>query len=398
MKHKSHFQVPLIGAIFAIASAIMCMIAWSDDNPLPSWLGVLAWSVAQWMPISSVSQQLQQKGWESCERNHDQRNAPVLEIPRISIQDQENPLEYLEATYGKDWRDRPLLFVGLWNSTFLNDRRRRLSLQGLLQENLTIPYFSDARVYGSLSPDAEAPVQEIVERIAQGFPHKIGTQLLVQKYPELLQEVAPLDILTKLFGNHFNKNRLLGHAKILGIFPGTTTVPVFIAHGRTSLTKNDFVETTVGSPEEATDEDKPFDPIYTASLKSASRPLTGLHCEPIGNVAVQLSGVKEWTLVDPKYSFQLRPSVASDGRAYFASLTPTFDHVPRYHIAIHAGDAMWVPTWTWHRVDYVDTSSDISIGASLFHFRPMEFLRRNPLYALLSIPALVQELVGISTQ
>jgi hypothetical protein len=102
-------------------------------------------------------------------------------------------------------------------------------------------------------------------------------------------------------------------------------------------------------------------------------------------------------LIDPKYSFRLKPSVAPDGRAFFASWTPNLDHVPRYQVATHAGDAMWVPTWTWHRVDYIE-SEDISIGGSLFHFRPIDYVRQNPLFSLLMIPALIRELAGISTQ
>lgn len=69
------------------------------------------------------------------------------------------------------------------------------------------------------------------------------------------------------------------------------------------------------------------------------------------------------------------------------------------------GDAIWVPTWTWHRVDY-DTESDhessdrgsISLGASLFHFRPIDFVRNNPLFAVLMVPAMVLEVLGIKTQ
>jgi hypothetical protein len=58
---------------------------------------------------------------------------------------------------------------------------------------------------------------------------------------------------------------------------------------------------------------------------------------------------------------------------------------------------MWVPTWTWHRVDYVE-SPDVAIGGSLFHFRFTDYLRNNPVYAILLIPAILLELLGISTQ
>ena len=107
--------------------------------------------------------------------------------------------------------------------------------------------------------------------------------------------------------------------------------------------------------------------------------------------------VKEWTLVDPKYSLRLKPSIAQDGRAFFASWSPDLEHIPRYSVRTKAGDAVWVPTWTWHRVDYVE-SEEMSIGGSLFHFRPLDYFRQNPLFSVLMVPALLKELAGISTQ
>ena len=86
------------------------------------------------------------------------------------------------------------------------------------------------------------------------------------------------------------------------------------------------------------------------------------------------------------------------------------------------GDALFVPTWTWHRVDYTtatyagetdddssgrkkepsnntnDDGNNVSIGASLFHFRVGDYVRRNPLFALLLVPAIVKEAMGISSQ
>jgi hypothetical protein len=235
---SNSFRTPLLTIFLVLLSVVFSFITWNDYEGLSSLVGVLVWSAAQWTPITSVASALQERVWEHWEKEGDNQRVPTLEIPKISVQDHDNPLEYLEATYGKDWRDRPLLLQGLWSSTALSDNGRRLSLQGLLRENLTIPFFSDARVYGSLSPDSEAPVHQIVDRIAKGFPHKIGTQLLVQTYPELIQEVAPVEIVTKLFGNHFTKSSLLGHGNVMGIFPGTTTVPVFIANGKTSTAKN----------------------------------------------------------------------------------------------------------------------------------------------------------------
>ena len=281
MTNNNAYKAPLAAILLLILLTNSCIFYGKDDECTPFWKGpmlVVKWSAAQWTP-SSLSTAFQQSVWTSWDKIETKQRVPLLEMPKISIQDHPNPLEYLEITYGKNWRDRPLLLQGLWNSTSLSDGARRLSLQGLLRENLTIPFYSDARVYGSLSPDDEGPVHRIVDRITQGFPHKIGTQMLVQTYPELIQEVAPIEIVTELFGNHFTAGKLLGHGRVMGIFPGTTTVPVFVASGKTSsrITKDcpfhDVQENDACPPQD-----------------SSPRPVTGLHCEPIGNVAVQLSG------------------------------------------------------------------------------------------------------------
>ena len=364
--------------LFVTLVSVLFLVLRSKEIPL------LVWSVANWTPIPSLSNNLQHKVWDYWDRKYNDTNVvPLLELPRISIQDHDNPLEYLVSTYGKSWRDRPLLLQGLWNSKFLLNQERRLSVKGLKQENLTIPFFTDAREYGALTPDSEDKIRNIMDRILDGFPHKIATQLLVQTSPELVQEIAPLDIVTELFGDHFCKKKILGH----GIFPATTTVPVFIANGKVN---KKFENQNEASPQNCSFQRDKVD-------YPRRRPFTALHCEPIGNVAVQLSGVKRWTLIDPKYSNRLRPSLSSDGRAFFSSWAPSFEHVPRYQIETKAGDALWIPTWTWHSADYIE-SDDISIGASLFHFRPIEFLRHNSLYALLIIPSLVKELAGVSTQ
>jgi hypothetical protein len=114
-------------------------------------------------------------------------------------------------------------------------------------------------------------------------------------------------------------------------------------------------------------------------------------------------------LISPEFSRGLRPAIAPDGRAYFASwISTNNDHsVPYYTTETQAGDAIWVPTWTWHRVDYTsatpletatDQEEEISVGASLFHFRPKNFFVNNPLFAILILPAMFLELIGYNTQ
>ena len=154
-----------------------------------------------------------------------------------------------------------------------------------------------------------------------------------------------------------------------------TTVPVFVAP-------------TVSADADPANNDKKDSSNTTLSLP----PHTALHCEPISNIAVQLAGEKQWILVSPQHSHLLRPSLAPDGRAYIAShVANTAAVVPHYAVTTAAGDALWIPTWTWHHVAYTSstttitsTNASLALGASLFHFVPSSFVRNNPLFAALS--------------
>jgi len=374
---------------------------------------MIAWSIAQILPLklASLGHKLEQTSWahwekkETYENNNTHINNSIdnsinatissskaLPIPTVDVQLHRNNLsEHLKTTYGKDWRQRPLLLNGLWTLLELQ-QPRNLSLDSLLQHTLEIPYFTDAREK-SLSPDHQASVRDIVRNITMGAPHKIGSQLVLQNDPELIQEVAPLDVVTELFGQYFSANHIRGSGPF-NLFPATTTVPLFVAshnHGPKHSTQSDFGNAKA-----------------KANAK-APQPFTALHCEPIGNIAVQLSGQKKWTLVQPEYSFQIKPSVSPDERAFFVSESEQIN-VPSYTTITGAGDALWVPTWTWHRVDYIpsdsgsDSGSDsdsndvISIGASLFHFRMLDFVKNNPLFAWLIVPSIAKELFRINTQ
>ncbi len=304
-------------------------------------------------------------------------NSNIIEIPTADVQKHRHDmLQNLEQKFGKDWRRRPVLFKGLWTADELvlntDGTPRKLSMENLLQMDLTIPYFYNATIK-TITPDGLGSVSNILRNITLGRPHKIGTQLIVENDPDLIQEVAPLDLISELFGGYFTSDRVRGSGP-WNMFPAMTTVPIFIA-------KNEGKG-----------------PIANTNT-TPQGPFTTLHCEPIGNIAVQLSGRKKWTLVLPEHSFRIKPGISPDGRAFFASWAneSEIDDVPKYEVATAAGDALWVPTWTWHRVDYIP-SEDVSLAASLFHFRVLDFYQNNPLFAALMIPAMVKELLGFNTQ
>lgn len=228
-----------------------------------------------------------------------------------------------------------------------------------------VPYFSDASKR-LLTPDREGKLSEIVRNITHnGGSQKLGTQLLVHNFPALIDTIICPEF-SAMFGDRFKPTDLLS---LFGIFPALTTVPVFLAGGRPH--------------------------------QDGKHPRTDLHCEPIGNVAVQLDGKKRWTLISSNESHRLRPSIAEDGRAYyFSNLEPNDSNalscIRRFEIVTEPGDALWVPPWFWHRVDYLDR--EVSLAASLFHFRPIDFLKFNSLYSLLVIPNLLKELLGYKIQ
>lgn len=240
-----------------------------------------------------------------------------------------------------------------------------LSLDSLTRpplSELIIDYFSDARKK-LLVPDRRGSVGEIVQDILSGGPQKIGTQTIVMSNPSIVSDYLDEnnDWIEKVFG----KNRVQ-RWRDLGV---TVTVPVFVSRG-------------------------PDD-----SGNSTTR--TDLHCEPISNVVLQTFGEKKWTLVEPQYSHLLKPTISPDGRAYFYSSVDPFienslSHVPRYEVVTRKGDLLFVPTWVWHKVEYIPNVTAVSM--SLFEFIGDEFLFNNPVFAMTIIPNLIKEAIGLKTQ
>ena len=355
------------------------------------WATADAWEASAWVE------------WERIGRPREQPR--IMEVPTVDLRscdneeacatgngsgDRRNKLSLydVKALVGDDFVSKPLLLRGLWSEKELADPERRLSIRGMQNHDaelahLSVPFYADASKsgYAALKPSGVAKLSEIVYNITElRGKQKIGSQLLVETYPALIEEVAPSDIVTELFGSHFEIESVKGSGPF-GLLPATTTVPVFLAGSK--ISKQD-------------DEDTP------------SR--TDLHCEPIGNVAVQLHGSKQWTLIDPRQSTLLKPSVSRHGRAfYYSNINPldpkALANVRHYKVITRAGDGLWVPPWMWHRVDYLSdvigddgNQAEPALAASLFHFRPAEFAINNPLFALLMIPNLFKELLGRNTE
>ena len=217
---------------------------------------------------------------------------------------------------------------------------------------------SAAALGDALVPRARAKLRDVVADIERGGSAKLASELIFRAHPELLERLSLTERLAPLFGDAigaFSPHRL----------GRTLTVPVFMAKGQPGAR-------------------------------------TDLHSEPIANAVLMLRGLKRWTLVPPEESHVLRPALSPDGRAYFASAVAPeaaaahLGRVRRYELEVRAGDFLWVPTWYWHRVDYVDNVTALSV--SLFHVRARQLLGSAPLLATLMFPNLLKELVGWKTQ
>ena len=386
----------LIKSIFASTFADGELWGVADNWEASAW--------TEWERITSRSR-------SSVELSQLSQSSSVLEMPVLDLRtcnarsddaintcsSSRPSLSEVKRAFGDDFLSRPLLLRGIWTEEQLADPNRRLSLDGMQQHadlaTLAVPYYADATKsgYSALKPSGVAPLRDIVSNITnhQG-KQKIGSQVLVETYPSLIEEVAPIEVVTAIFGNHFHSDSVKGSGPFR-VFPAWTTVPVFLAGSEVALNA-------------ATDGD-----ISTNETEQNSmHPRTDLHCEPIGNVAVQLHGSKMWTLVPSEQSVLLKPSVSRHGRAfYFSNLDPldptVFSSIPHYTVTTNAGDALWVPPWMWHRVDYLNivneaTKAEPALAASLFHFRPVDFLANNPLFAFLLVPNLVKELLGRNTE
>jgi len=306
-------------------------------------------------------------------------------------------IEYASAHFDTDFdlATHPIILRNVLPTDSFENGSRRLTPTGILNDpflsNVLLPnYFTDASVtgYNALVPDSkQITLSQFLQNIQSGESprSKIGTQVIIEEHPELRVEIFNVSLAKELFSwSEDPKDILKGWFgdSWLSWLPSTSYYPVFIA------------------------DNKP-------ALEQSSYPRTDLHAEPIGNIAVQLHGFRRWTLVPTKWSKLLRPTVSKHGRAYvFANMEPQHDLPKRlkslplvYECVTNRGDALWVPPWMWHRVDYsytgvatnFDEDDTLSLGASIFHFFPKLFAS-NPLFAFIIVPNLIWEVLGINIE
>jgi len=324
-------------------------------------------------------------------------------------------VEYVRAHYDEefDLATHPLILRNAWPpESFDEGNIRRLTPKSILNDpqlsDLLLPnFFSDATKtgYDALVPDEDQiALSQFVKGILSGrTPNaKIGTQVIVERIPELRDEIVPPSLARELFGwttwlDDWKKSAKEWLGPTVGGWidklPDMSAYPVFIASNRRRAAEK-------------------------SSSGNAHHPRTDLHNEPIGNVASQLHGTRRWTLVPAKWSGLLRPAV-SKRRGYFYSDMDPLTELPQrlgdmpqvYECTTRRGDIIWIPPWVWHRVDYDGEDGDgdeselaaasyenLSIGASIFHFYPLLYLTNFPLFGFLIVPNLIREFTGFNVE
>lgn len=81
---------------------------------------------------------------------------------------------------------------------------------------------------------------------------------------------------------------------------------------------------------------------------------TGWHGDVCNNFVVQVSGVKKWIMVDPRYSKYMRPTMRGGKTAIVGGhLTieeETMPHFPHHEFMLYPGDFLYNPEWYWHSI------------------------------------------------
>ena len=115
---------------------------------------------------------------------------------------------------------------------------------------------------------------------------------------------------------------------------------------------------------------------------------THLHCEIAGSCATQISGIKKWYLIDPKYSEYLNDVPDKNNmfhmsiRGFIKNRDEIIENIPRYEVISETGDFLFVPPWWWHE------TLNLSDENIMLSYRPSLFLapyKTNLLYTFMGI-------------
>jgi hypothetical protein len=261
-----------------------------------------------------------------------------------------------------DLATHPIILRNLWSKESFHDdstSSRKLTPHAILNDpqlsSLLLPnYFSNAANktgYAALLPDAPSiTLSQFLQRLlsSQSSHAKIGTQVIINTYPELRDEIIPTIMAKELFGynTHLDDIKLWMNNRggwwltstvglwVCNLIPPMTYFPVFIASNHNSHR---------GGVGQKDNEDR---------TTQQSHPRTDLHAEPIGNIASQLHGIRRWTLIPTLWSTLLRPTVSKHRGYFFSNMDPIVELPIRlriiptvYDCVTRRGDTIWIPPW-----------------------------------------------------
>lgn len=206
---------------------------------------------------------------------------------------------------------------------------------GRLREQVKLASEVDPKDFAQVFPLAELPLAEIIARIKQGEPLYINNlDTMFRRDPRLLADLAIPQIVTEWWEG-----------------PDFPLDPVMVQMFMTAGT--DDPEDTTGS---------------------------GLHCARHANFFIQVVGEKHWTLVDPRHTLFVHPTLRYEQPACAATPPFDLDALPRMQTTLHPGDVLYNPPWMWHQVW---NSPGWTIGCATRELRFWATLRNNPMLTVL---------------
>lgn len=131
-----------------------------------------------------------------------------------------------------------------------------------------------------------------------------------------------------------------------------------------------------------------FNYMFSQIFMGNSHSVSGLHCALGTNLFVNVLGQKEWTLIHPKYTSLLKPTVNPYG-LFAISEQDIFNpedisqKIPHIRVTLDPGDVLFVPPWWWHAVR---NESDLTIGvANRIDIEHQAYLSSNRLFTFLHL-------------
>ena len=294
-------------------------------------------------PLGSRIERWKRRAWSRVDAH---RPEPVVEpVPELTLDD----YSFAELRRrSHDFRG-PVVVRGLfaqapalelWESPeyFLErggDEIYLVATRGQLAKQLELAGQHDPKDFAQVFPLTEMRLSEIIARMQDGEPLYINNlDTIFHRDPRLLADLAIPKIVTEWWeGPDVPLNPVM--------------VQMFMGMGNA-------------------------DPARTTG--------SGLHCARHGNFFIQVVGTKRWTMVDPRHTLFVHPTLRYEQPACAATAPFDLEALPRQKVTLRPGDALYNPPWMWHQVQ---NDAGWTIGCATRELRFWATLLNNPMLTLL---------------